>query len=43
MDVAYFLDLTGDGHVVTVVVVRTQEAMRVDAVLERVLVRAAVQ
>ena len=43
MDLAYFLDLTGDGHVVTVVVVGAQEAVRVDAVLERVLVRAAVQ
>src|SRR5215467_4582934 len=43
MDVAYFLDLTGDGHVETVVIVEVQEAVREDAVLERILVRAAVQ
>jgi hypothetical protein len=43
MDVAYFLDLTGDGHVETVVIVDVQEAVREDAVLERILVRAAVE
>jgi hypothetical protein len=41
--VAHLLDFAGDGHVVTVVVVDEQEAIHLDAVLERILVWAAIQ
>src|SRR5262252_6800994 len=43
VDLADFLDLAGDRYVVAVIVVDVQETVGVDAVLERVLVRAAIE